>query len=40
MYAYNFIGDRYDVGNKMGYLKAMVEFALKRDELKDEFLCI
>ncbi|HHY22954.1 MAG TPA: UTP--glucose-1-phosphate uridylyltransferase GalU [Clostridiaceae bacterium] len=37
MYAYNFIGDRYDVGNKMGYLKAMVEFALKRDELKDEF---
>ena len=38
VYAYNFIGDRYDVGNKMGYLKAMVELALKRDDLKDEFL--
>lgn len=38
VYAYNFIGDRYDVGNKMGYLKAMVELALKREDLKDEFL--
>jgi len=37
MYAYNFVGDRYDVGNKMGYLEAMVELALKRDDLKDEF---
>jgi UTP--glucose-1-phosphate uridylyltransferase len=37
MYAYSFRGKRYDVGNKMGYLKAMVEFALKRDDLKYEF---
>ncbi|MCR4436896.1 MAG: UTP--glucose-1-phosphate uridylyltransferase GalU [Clostridiales bacterium] len=37
MYAYDFIGKRYDVGNKMGFLKATVEFALKRDDLKDEF---
>lgn len=37
VYAYNFIGQRYDVGNKMGYLKAMVEFALKRDDLNGEF---
>lgn len=37
MVAYDFIGDRFDVGNKMGYLKAMVELALRRDELKDEF---
>lgn len=37
MVAYDFIGDRFDVGNKLGYLKAMVEFALRRDDLKDEF---
>lgn len=38
MYAYDFIGDRYDVGNKLGFLEATVEFALKREDLKDEFL--
>jgi UTP--glucose-1-phosphate uridylyltransferase len=38
VYAYNFVGDRYDVGNKMGYLKAMVELALKREDLRDDFL--
>ncbi|MDF2520157.1 MAG: galU [Clostridia bacterium] len=38
MYAYNFKGRRYDVGDKQGYLEATVEFALKREELKDEFL--
>lgn len=38
MYAYDFIGRRYDVGNKMGFLQATVEFALKRPELRDEFL--
>jgi len=37
MYAYDFIGRRYDVGNKMGFLEATVEFALKRDDLKEEF---
>lgn len=37
MYAYDFIGKRYDVGNKMGFLEATVEFALKREDLKDEF---
>ncbi|MDI6602026.1 MAG: UTP--glucose-1-phosphate uridylyltransferase GalU [Thermoanaerobacteraceae bacterium] len=37
VYAYNFEGKRYDVGDKMGYLMATVEFALKRDDLKDEF---
>lgn len=37
MYAYNFEGRRYDVGSKQGFLEATVEFALKRDELKDEF---
>ncbi len=38
IYAYNFIGKRYDVGNIMGFLQATVEFALRRDELRDEFL--
>lgn len=38
VYAYDFIGRRYDVGNKMGFLQATVEFALKRPELRDEFL--
>ncbi|HEY5563201.1 MAG TPA: UTP--glucose-1-phosphate uridylyltransferase GalU [Clostridiaceae bacterium] len=37
MYAYNFEGRRYDVGDKLGFLQATVEFALKRDELKDQF---
>lgn len=37
MYAYNFKGRRYDVGNKLGYLEATVEYALKREELRDDF---
>lgn len=38
MYAYNFEGKRYDVGNKLGFLEATVEFALRREDLRDEFL--
>lgn len=30
-------GKRYDIGNKMDYLKAIVEFALKRKEFASEF---
>jgi len=37
MYAYDFIGKRYDVGTKQGFLQATVEFALKRDDLRNEF---
>ncbi|MBR5506436.1 MAG: UTP--glucose-1-phosphate uridylyltransferase GalU [Clostridia bacterium] len=37
VYAYDFEGRRYDVGSKQGYLEATVEFALKRDDLRDEF---
>jgi len=37
MYAYDFIGKRYDVGHKLGFLEATVEFALKREELRDDF---
>jgi len=38
MYAYNFEGRRHDVGDKLGFLQATVEFALKRDDLRDDFL--
>ncbi len=38
MYGYNFIGRRYDVGDKQGFLEATVEYALRRDDLKDDFL--
>lgn len=38
MYAYSFEGRRYDVGDKQGYLEATVEFALRRPDLRDEFL--
>jgi UTP--glucose-1-phosphate uridylyltransferase len=37
MYAYNFEGRRYDVGDKLGFLQATVEMALKRDDLREPF---
>lgn len=39
MYAYDFVGRRYDVGDKQGYLEATVEYALRRPELREKFLC-
>ena len=38
IYAYNFEGKRYDVGDKLGFLEATVDFALKRPELRDQFM--
>lgn len=38
MYAYNFEGRRYDVGDKQGFLEATVEMALKRSDLREKFL--
>lgn len=38
MNAYDFIGRRYDVGDKLGYLEATVEYALRREDLKDKFV--
>lgn len=38
IYAYNCEGKRYDVGNKLGFLKATVDFALKREDLEKEFM--
>lgn len=38
VYAYNFEGVRYDIGNKFGYIKAIIDFALHRDDLKEKVL--
>ena len=37
VFAYNFEGERYDLGDKLGFLRATVEFALRRDDLGDPF---
>jgi UTP--glucose-1-phosphate uridylyltransferase len=36
VYAYKFEGKRYDTGDKLGYLKTIIDFALDRPDLKDE----
>lgn len=38
IYAYSFEGRRYDVGDKQGFLEATVEYALRREDLREEFL--
>ncbi|SJZ67832.1 UTP--glucose-1-phosphate uridylyltransferase GalU [Garciella nitratireducens] len=38
MYSYVFSGKRYDVGDKLGFLQATIEFALKREDLKHDFI--
>lgn len=37
VYAYDFEGLRYDLGDKLGFLKATVEFALRRKDLGAPF---
>ena len=37
IYAYEFQGKRYDAGDKLGFLKATVEFGLKNAEFGNEF---
>jgi UTP--glucose-1-phosphate uridylyltransferase len=37
MYAYEFEGTRYDAGDKLGYLKAIIAFALRHPELGKDF---
>jgi len=37
VYAYMFDGTRYDAGDKLGFLKATVEFALRREGLGTDF---
>jgi UTP--glucose-1-phosphate uridylyltransferase len=36
VFAHEFKGDRYDVGNKFGYVKTNVEYGLTHPEVKDE----
>ena len=36
VYAYDFEGIRYDVGDKFGFIKATIDFALKREDLKEK----
>ena len=38
MYDYDFEGRRYDVGDKLGFLEATVEYALRRPELREGFI--
>jgi UTP--glucose-1-phosphate uridylyltransferase len=37
VYAYRFEGTRYDAGDKLEFLKATVEHALRRDDLGESF---
>jgi len=36
VYAYDFEGNRYDVGEKLGFVKTTIEYALKDAEMRDE----
>lgn len=38
VYGYHFEGVRYDVGEKLGFIKTTIEFALQREDLRDELL--
>ena len=37
VYGFSYEGKRHDAGDKLGFLKATVEFALKRDDLGPAF---
>lgn len=38
VYAYDFEGTRYDVGEKLGFIKTTIDFALKHDDLREEVM--
>jgi UTP--glucose-1-phosphate uridylyltransferase len=38
VYAYNFVGRRYDVGEKLGFVKTTIEFALQHPEIREEVM--
>ena len=38
IYAYKIEGKRFDIGNKLDYLKTMIEFALKRKEFENDLM--
>lgn len=38
VFAYEFEGKRFDVGEKLGFIETTIEFALEKEELRDELL--
>ncbi|MEH7335240.1 UTP--glucose-1-phosphate uridylyltransferase GalU [Neobacillus drentensis] len=38
VFAYDFEGQRYDVGEKIGFVKTTIEFALQHDDVKNDIL--
>lgn len=38
VHAFNFDGTRYDVGDKLGFIKTTLEFALQREDLRDHLI--
>ena len=38
--AYKFEGSRYDIGDKMGFVKATLDFALEREDMREEVLTL
>jgi UTP--glucose-1-phosphate uridylyltransferase len=38
VFAYEFEGKRYDVGEKLGFIKTTIEFALQHEELRDDLI--
>ena len=38
VYFYDFVGKRYDCGDKLGYLTAIIDVALSRDEFREGLL--
>lgn len=37
-FAYTFAGTRYDAGDKLGYIKAIIDFGLEKESLKDALI--
>ena len=38
VYAYQIDGRRYDIGSRYGYIEAVIDFALKREELREDVI--
>jgi UTP--glucose-1-phosphate uridylyltransferase len=38
VFAYDFEGKRYDVGEKFGFVKTTIEFALQHEDLHDDMI--
>ena len=38
VFAYDFEGKRYDVGEKLGFIETTIEFALQHEDLRDDLL--